>query len=1284
MSRSIYFKAFVFLVAFVAFAIPASKVFAVQSGGGGGATANGCAIIGAYIPDNDEYVRFSATPQCGSVTISDSQGANETPYSAYNQSSVYNPSSEENGVAFIPLSYTQGQGTTVTFTVVGHDAQNWSDTSTATVTFDANAPYNGKLCSFPSFSYAVSAPGYPNSVGYSIDTTGAGPVGKACKIVFNGSVTAADPITNGIQSGQQNTLQIWAVPAGGSYGDPSQDLQDSVGFNNPARFSYTPPATTATINVSIVTASGPAVLAKNVNWVIEPGEISGQGNNSATVSPSAGGTSYTISNYTQPNCSAAVSNTDSGASSMLLHPNDNKGFTITYTCTPVQNVSSAFLHVNGLDGTTTIASGQSATLDWGTQNMVSCNGVSAWSGSKLLPSGSQSTGALTTGTYTYILSCAGTYGNASPAVGIIVGGVVAPPSAPTITGITSVTNCQANTISWSGYDTSQSTGFKVYRNGILVATLGNVTSYEDTSLTAGQSYTYYVKAFNANGDSVASNSVSPTASAQCAAPVPVVSLIASPPGGTVNVVNPQLTWSATNNPTFCTASGDWSGSKAVSGNNVSQGVLTSVKTYTYTLTCTNSTGVSNPVSATVKVTASALPDLTAGTPPQSVATVGTAMTFTSTISNAVSASTGSSFFNFFQVASAANGGGTISDLTAASMTALASGASNTATSPSYTFNSAGTYSVRACADKSSSGNSGTITESDETNNCSGWKNITASTGAVPVVSFWADKSSVTSGGSVTLNWTTTNSPTLCAGSSNPSTFQWNTGALSTSGGSQLITNITVNTDYSIYCQNSYGRSATQDVLITVTSAGAPVVTVTLVPTSVAGGATDQVQWTSTNNPTSCTSSSNPVNPQFNGGSLATTGLGFQNVTNNTQSTVFTVTCTNASGSGSASKLLTVRPVPTVTLVASPTSVTSGGSSVLTWTTTNSPTFCTASANPSNAQWNGNESGAGSNVTITNITAATDFNISCTNPNGTSIPADATVGITASTATINVSSNNTGGSWSITPGGLIGSGSNANYTVTPSGAGTLYTLTGNSIPNYTLAVSSTQNGVTGGGTAVTVFPGDTINYSLTYTSSGSGPVFDYNLSNSGSLAVTKGSSNIQVQEAINESLVQGTSQAVTLAVSSLPSGVSASIANNPCNPTCTGTITLTITPSTVAGTYPITVTGTSAATANKTTSFNLTINSGSVMTATLAPSSPTAYVGTQTTWTCTASGGTPPYTYSWVGTDFPGGLTTSTVNITYQTVGTKTATCTAVDAATQTAVSTQKSVQVSVNPNYQQF
>ncbi|KKS99801.1 MAG: hypothetical protein UV76_C0017G0001, partial [Candidatus Nomurabacteria bacterium GW2011_GWA2_43_15] len=92
--------------------------------------------------------------------------------------------------------------------------------------------------------------------------------------------------------------------------------------------------------------------------------------------------------------------------------------------------------------------------------------------------------------------------------------------------------------------------------------------------------------------------------------VPVVTLSANPTSGTANVVNPTLTWTTTNSPTSCTASGDWSGSKNTAGGSESQGILTTVKTYSYSLVCANAGGNSNTATATVTVSAAVLPTVT--------------------------------------------------------------------------------------------------------------------------------------------------------------------------------------------------------------------------------------------------------------------------------------------------------------------------------------------------------------------------------------------------------------------------------------------------------------------------------------------------------------------------------------------------------------------------------------------------------------------------------------------------------------------------------------------------
>jgi Tfp pilus assembly protein PilX len=63
---------------------------------------------------------------------------------------------------------------------------------------------------------------------------------------------------------------------------------------------------------------------------------------------------------------------------------------------------------------TTIYAGQSSTLTWVTANATSCTASNSWNGAKSAAGGSQSTGALGAGTYTYTIICSGPGGPSPP------------------------------------------------------------------------------------------------------------------------------------------------------------------------------------------------------------------------------------------------------------------------------------------------------------------------------------------------------------------------------------------------------------------------------------------------------------------------------------------------------------------------------------------------------------------------------------------------------------------------------------------------------------------------------------------------------------------------------------------------------------------------------------------------------------------------------------------------------------------------------------------------------
>lgn len=115
------------------------------------------------------------------------------------------------------------------------------------------------------------------------------------------------------------------------------------------------------------------------------------------------------------------------------------------------------------------------------------------------------------------------------------------------------------------------------------------------------------------------------------------------------------------------------------------------------------------------------PELTAGSVTPTSATEGSSVTLSATITNSGSASTNATFSNLFQRATSAAGADT-TDIGTYGSAALGASANASATL-SYTFPSSGTWYVRACADKNSAAGVGTITETDESNNCGSWTAI---------------------------------------------------------------------------------------------------------------------------------------------------------------------------------------------------------------------------------------------------------------------------------------------------------------------------------------------------------------------------------------------------------------------------------------------------------------------------------------------------------------------------------------------------------------------------------
>ena len=235
---------------------------------------------------------------------------------------------------------------------------------------------------------------------------------------------------------------------------------------------------------------------------------------------------------------------------------------------------------------------------------------------------------------------------------------------------------------------------------------------------------------------------------------------------------------------------------------------------------------------------------------------------------------------------------------------LTAGTGNNAASPSTNFASAGTYSVRVCANKSSSATAlppgtGTFTESNWTNNCGPWTDVAVSDPAcTPTPSFngSASPSSVVPGGAyiVSCDYGVISGyigPSVGSGSCSWDKFigtsaTFNCAAGSTPGTFSNTCSVTYNPAYP-YCSRT-------DSINNLTVVSASTASISVNPTSIFQGNSATLTWSSTD-AASCTGTN------FNTGGLTSDSLSVSPLSTIT----YTVTC----GSAQASATLTVKKKP---------------------------------------------------------------------------------------------------------------------------------------------------------------------------------------------------------------------------------------------------------------------------------------------------------------------------------------------------------------------------------------
>lgn len=228
---------------------------------------------------------------------------------------------------------------------------------------------------------------------------------------------------------------------------------------------------------------------------------------------------------------------------------------------------------------------------------------------------------------------------------------------------------------------------------------------------------------------------------------PSVSLTASP--NPLNSGSNGALTLTTSNVTSCTPTGFSTGA-VVNGTFT----ISPVTTTTYSVTCT---GPGGSASDSEQVTVVTLPNLTSSTVIIPSPTQGTPVTLSATVSNTGTASTGTGFSTLFQIASNSSGTDAQDIGTHTQSTAVANGSTFSATL-SYGFPSAGTWYVRACADKTTGGSAGVITESNESDNCGSWTSttVTGAVGGTVSALLSAAPDTIEPGESTTLSYSCTN------------------------------------------------------------------------------------------------------------------------------------------------------------------------------------------------------------------------------------------------------------------------------------------------------------------------------------------------------------------------------------------------------------------------------------------------------------------------------------------------------------------------------------------------
>ncbi|MEK7076507.1 MAG: PKD domain-containing protein, partial [Patescibacteria group bacterium] len=251
---------------------------------------------------------------------------------------------------------------------------------------------------------------------------------------------------------------------------------------------------------------------------------------------------------------------------------------------------TVILKCDGSSSCGTVGYGSSKTLSWTVSGDAdSCTASNAWSGSKSIDGGSQSTGAINSNK-TWTIQCSGPGGTGpSDSVSATVPAPTVDIKANNSNGPIIIDYNTSATLSW----TSSNSGSCTASNGWSGSKALN-GSESTGNLTSSKTYTLTCSGNGSNSDSVTVNVSSPPA------PTVILKCDGSSSCGTVGYGSSKtLSWTVSGDADSCTASNAWSGSKSIDGGSQSTGAINSNKTWTIQCSGPGGTGPSDSVSATV-------------------------------------------------------------------------------------------------------------------------------------------------------------------------------------------------------------------------------------------------------------------------------------------------------------------------------------------------------------------------------------------------------------------------------------------------------------------------------------------------------------------------------------------------------------------------------------------------------------------------------------------------------------------------------------------------------------